>query len=135
VASVINGEYIPLIQQRILDAGFENLDIIPMGADKVLLKSSNDIDVNSIIIGAADIFKSFFTSIHAWNNQCVKFERGVWVRLYGVPLQAWNANFFRLCAFDIGRIMWLDTCMVDRDCLDYARILLATPSLNICLGR
>jgi len=34
VASVINGESIPLIQQHILDAGFENLEIILMGAHK-----------------------------------------------------------------------------------------------------
>jgi len=37
VASVLNGEAIPVLQQRIFDAGFEKLDIIPLGADKVLL--------------------------------------------------------------------------------------------------
>lgn len=87
-----------------------------MGEDKVMLKSSDVADVNSILTGAVEFFASFFfTSVHAWNNECVKFERDAWVRLYGVPLQALNAKKFRLCAFDIGHLMCLDTCTVDRD--------------------
>ena len=37
VATVLNGEAIPELQRRIFDAGFEKLDSIPLGADKVLL--------------------------------------------------------------------------------------------------
>ena len=42
-----------------------------------------------------------------------------------------NFFFFKLCAFDFGRVMNVDSCTVDRDRLDYARILLATNSLTI----
>jgi hypothetical protein len=93
VAAVSNGESIPLIQQRIFDAGFENLIIIPLGADKVLLKASDDSDVHSLLSGAANFFNSFFYSIFPWKPDCIKFERGAWIRLYGIPLQAWNENF------------------------------------------
>ncbi|MCI43074.1 sulfate transporter, partial [Trifolium medium] len=34
VATIINGEAIPVVQNRIADAGFTELAIIPMGADK-----------------------------------------------------------------------------------------------------
>lgn len=99
VATVLYGESIPLVQQHVLDVGFENLVIIPLDADKVLLKCSGDSDVNSILTCAADFFKSFFTNVVGWNQDCVKFERGAWICLYGIPLQAWNENFFQLCVF------------------------------------
>ncbi|WJX65942.1 hypothetical protein P8452_50550 [Trifolium repens] len=34
VATVINGEAIPVVQNRVIDAGFEDLVVTPMGADK-----------------------------------------------------------------------------------------------------
>jgi len=131
VAMVCNGESIPLLQQHIVDVGFDNLDIIPMGADGVLLKSSGGGNVNLILSDATYFFNSFFTSIASWNCNNVKFERGDWVRLYGIPLQAWNETFFKLCDFDHGRLMRVDSCTVDRERLDFSRILLATSSLNI----
>jgi hypothetical protein len=45
VVTVLNGEAIPLLQCRIFDAGFEKLNIIPMGADKVLLRLEDEGDV------------------------------------------------------------------------------------------
>jgi len=128
---VFNGESIPMLQQRILDAGFENLNIIPMGADKVLLKASGIAEVNSILSAAAEFFNSFFSATIPWKKESVKFERGAWIRLYGIPLQAWNENFFRLCVFDFGRVMRVDLSTVDRERLDCARILIATSSLDI----
>ncbi|MCI09225.1 sulfate transporter, partial [Trifolium medium] len=55
----------------------------------------------------------------------------VWVRLYGVPLHAWNENFFKLCVFDCGRFLRADSCTVEKERLDYARILLATDILEV----
>lgn len=49
-----------------------------MGADKVLLRSSDNREVSSIL---------------RWNREVVVRERGAWVRIYGVPLHAWNFNF------------------------------------------
>jgi hypothetical protein len=37
VATVINGEAIPVVQNRITDAGFKDLVVTPMGADKVFI--------------------------------------------------------------------------------------------------
>jgi hypothetical protein len=38
VATVIHGEAIPVVQNRINDAGFADLVITPMGADKVFMR-------------------------------------------------------------------------------------------------
>ncbi|MCH83074.1 sulfate transporter, partial [Trifolium medium] len=61
----------------------------------------------------------------------VSFQRGAWVRLYGIPLHAWNEFFFKLCVLDCGRYMRADSCTVEKDGLDYARILIATPALEV----
>ena len=53
------------------------------------------------------------------------------MRIYGVPLHAWNIDFFKLCVFDCGRLLKIDDITMDRDRCDYARILLSTSSLEI----
>lgn len=60
VATVLNGDTIPVLQRRIFDAGFENLDIIPLGADKVLLRTEDDSDVNLLLAEASEFFANFF---------------------------------------------------------------------------
>ena len=41
------------------DAGFDKLVIIPMGANKVFLRSLDDGDVNSLLSEAANFFNNF----------------------------------------------------------------------------
>ncbi|MCI82077.1 hypothetical protein A2U01_0103351, partial [Trifolium medium] len=65
------------------------------------------------------------------NKEVVTPQRGAWVRLYGIPLHAWNEDFFKLCVPDCGRYLSADICTVERDRLDYARILIATPALEV----
>lgn len=45
VAAVLNGEVIPVIQTRIADAGFDDLDIILLGANKVFIRYISNADV------------------------------------------------------------------------------------------
>jgi hypothetical protein len=66
-----------------------------------------------------------------WEKNVVPFQRGAWLRLYGVPLHAWNESFFKLCTLDCGRFLRSDSCSVERDRFDYARILIATSNLEI----
>jgi len=53
VVSVVNGEATPVLQRRIFYAGFEKLDIIPLGADKVLVRSSDNEDVSNVLSKAS----------------------------------------------------------------------------------
>ena len=59
------------------------------------------------------------------------FQRGAWVRLYGIPLHAWHENFFKLCVMDSGRFLKTDNCSLNRERFDYARVLIATSSLSV----
>lgn len=131
VATVLNGEAIPVLQRRIFDAGFEKLDIIPLGADKVLLRTEDDSDVNLILSEAPAFFEHFFSKPVKWKKDVVVRERGAWVRIYGVPLQAWNLDFFKLCVYDCGRLLKVDEATLDKIHFDYARVLVSTHSLDL----
>ncbi|GAU39751.1 hypothetical protein TSUD_219940 [Trifolium subterraneum] len=99
VATLVNGEAIPVVQKRISDAGFDDLVLIPMGVDK--------------------------------GPDVMPYQRGAWVRVYRVPVHAWKVNFLKLCVFECGGFLHADSCSVDRDRLDFARVLIATPELDI----
>ncbi|MCH84567.1 sulfate transporter, partial [Trifolium medium] len=131
VASVINGEAIPLVQQRIEDAGFSDLCIVPLGADKVFIRCLSAEDAMVVINGAKKNFNHFFSLVSRWEKKIVPFQRGAWLRLYGIPLHAWNENFFRLCVMECGRFLRTDASTLDRERFDYARVLVATSSMTI----
>ncbi|GAU27940.1 hypothetical protein TSUD_146550 [Trifolium subterraneum] len=111
VSTVINGEAVPVVQNRLTDAGFHDLIIIPMGADKVFIRSTAGTDVLPIINSAKDFFTLVFSNWMRWGKEATSYRRGAWVRLYGIPIHAWNVNFFKLCVFDCGE----DTCLFEEE--------------------
>ncbi|KAK2354954.1 heterogeneous nuclear ribonucleoprotein A0 [Trifolium repens] len=131
MATVNNGEAIPVVQNRISDAGFSDLVIIPMGADKVFIRRTEGGDALDIVGGAEEFFNLVFSNWTRWEKDGRPYQRGAWVRLYGVPLNAWNVDFFKLCVFDCGRFVRADSCSAERDRLDFARVLIATSDLTI----
>ena len=131
VATILIGEAIPMLQRIIFDVGFEKLVIIPLGADKVLLRSEDEEDVSIIMLEAADFFDNFFSTPKKWNKDFVVRESGAWVRIYGVPLHAWNLDFLKLCVYDCGRLLRVDDFTIDKVCIDYARVLISTSTLDI----
>jgi hypothetical protein len=60
-----------------------------------------------------------------------KCIQGAWVRIYGVPLHAWNQEFFKLCVYDCGRFMRMDDLTMQKARFDFARILISTKSLEV----
>jgi hypothetical protein len=98
IATVLNGEALPVIQTRIAHAGFDDLDIIPLGADRVYIRCFSDSDAMKMIDEAREFFNLFFSQPTRWNKDIVNFQRGAWVRIYGIPIHAWNADFLS-CLF------------------------------------
>ncbi|GAU15594.1 hypothetical protein TSUD_108530 [Trifolium subterraneum] len=111
--------------------GFPDLDVIPLGADKVLIRSTSNLEIATKIDGAKEFFNLIFSNRVRWNKEVVPAQRGVWVRMYGIPLYAWNENFFKLCVLDCGRYLRVDICTLEKVRLDYARILIATSALEV----
>jgi len=65
----------------------------------------NDGDVTSILKEASEFFNNFFSNPIIWKKDVVVRERGAWVRIYKIPLHAWNVDFFELCIYDCSRFL------------------------------
>lgn len=73
LAKVVNDEVISVIQNRVEDAGFVELDIIPLGADRVFLRSTNEKETFSVLEEAKEFFNLLFTNFVRWNKEVVPF--------------------------------------------------------------
>jgi len=97
----------------------------------VYIRCVSNYDVMTVFAEAQDFFNLFFTKLIRWSQDVIKFEKGVWVRIYGIPIHAWNTKLFKLAIFYCGRFLRLDNSIVIKDWFDYARVLLATSSLEV----
>jgi hypothetical protein len=98
VGRVYNYDEVSTLQQKIMDVGILSIEIIPMGGDKVFIKVHDDEDFHSLVKDAREVFQHWFIKIEEWFPEVVMRERVTWVRLYGVPVHAWNSKFFeKLC--------------------------------------
>lgn len=59
------------------------------------------------------------------------FRRGAWLRVYGIPIHAWNESFFKLCILECGSYLRSDNCSMTRQRLDYARVLVSTTLFEV----
>jgi hypothetical protein len=131
VATIANGEAGSVVRRRLGDAGFKGLDLIHLGGARVLVRSQDGTDVMSILDGAKEFFSMCFSHWVRWEMAEIPFQRGAWVRLYGIPLHAWNDNFFKLCVMDCGRFLRTDGYTAAKDRLDFARVLIATSAMAV----
>ena len=61
-STVINGESILVVHSRVVDVEFNDLDIIPLLADKVFERNLSNTYVMLVFDGARDFFSHLFTS-------------------------------------------------------------------------
>ncbi|GAU35351.1 hypothetical protein TSUD_337430 [Trifolium subterraneum] len=101
LAKLSHGYGCSFVQQALVDAGLENITLIPLGGDKVLVHPHD-----------------------------VIYERGAWVHCFGVLVHAWNNIFFAELAESHGRLLKIDECTSNKSRMDYARFKIATHSLK-----
>jgi hypothetical protein len=131
VATVANGEAPSVLRRRLEDAGFKELDLTHLGGDQVLVRSVEGVDVMAVFDSAKDFFQLCFSHWVRWENEAIPYRRGAWVRIYGIPLHAWNVLFFKLCVMDCGRFLRPNSYTAAKDRLDFARVLIATQELAV----
>jgi len=113
------------------DVGFSNMGVIPMGGDRVFIRGRNNENIWEVYNLAKDFFGMFLSDVQKWSSKKLRYERGVWVRVYGTPAHAWKINFFKLCVSECGKFVRVDDCTLDRGQIDYARVLITTTSLEV----
>lgn len=113
------------------DAGFKDIVIVLFGEDKVFVHSSTGADVSVIVKEAKQFFDLLFSHMERWDKAVVPFQRGAWLRVYGISLHAWNKNFFKLCVLESVRYLRTGSWSLDRVRFDFVRVLIATTSLDL----
>jgi len=131
VASIFTGDSVLALQQRMDDAGFRQVIVTPMGGDKVFLHCNGKEDVWQVFNESIDFFSLLFSNIQKWSANTFTYERGAWIRVYGVPVHAWNNDFFALCVSGVGKFIQADEGTAVKERLDFARILVSTSHLEI----
>lgn len=131
VAKLIMGDSSLSVQQRVEDAGFNNVVVTPMGSDKVFIHGTGGADIWNIFNEAPDFFGMLFSDKHKWLPEADIYERGAWIRIYGTPPFAWNESFFNIVMSGCGRYIRSDECTLDKARLDFARVLISTQVLEI----
>jgi len=67
-----------VVQNRINDVSFGDIDIIPLGADIVFIHSLFYMEFSTNTGSTQEFFDNFFTNIVRWDKKVVPFKRGVW---------------------------------------------------------
>ncbi|MCI13404.1 hypothetical protein A2U01_0034521 [Trifolium medium] len=75
VATITNGDDVPVIQNIITDAGFTDLVLIPMGVDKVFVRSLTGEDVLPVVNNAKEFFQLVFSNWMRWENNLMPHQR------------------------------------------------------------
>ncbi|GAU38427.1 hypothetical protein TSUD_396070 [Trifolium subterraneum] len=113
--------------QKGVVATISNGEAVPV----VFVRSSEGDDVWEVINNAKEFFTLIFSHWKRWDFNAQPYQRGAWVRLYGIHVHVWNVIFFKLCVFDYGSFLRAGSRSVDKDRLDFARVLIATSDLAI----
>ncbi|CAI8615089.1 unnamed protein product [Vicia faba] len=130
VGKVHNNDEVSLLQQKIMDVGIFSLEVIPTGRDKVFLKVHEDEDMQSLINDAKEFFQHWFVKLDEWYPEAVMKDRYTWIRIYGIPVHAWNRSFFeKLCA-TMGKLISVDKVTEEKRRFDFARCLVRTISME-----
>ena len=53
------------------------------------------------------------------------------MRIYGIPLHAWNKYFFKLSVMECDYFLKTDSVAIEKERFDYAHVLIATSNLEI----
>ncbi|CAL0309631.1 unnamed protein product [Lupinus luteus] len=68
----------------------------PLGNDLVLISPVEGEDIHDFISDAKDWISAIFSSFSPRSEDLVIGDREVWLCCYGIPIHAWNLEFFRL---------------------------------------
>lgn len=63
------------------------------------------------------LLSKWFEYIEPWSESCVGNRRLIWIKWYGIPLNAWSPRFFSLAACKFGTI-----ALIDEDTLNLRKL-------------
>ncbi|CAL0321547.1 unnamed protein product [Lupinus luteus] len=130
VGELLRWEDVLTLQQMLNREGVCFVKTIHMGEKLFLLKSEGNVDIRNIFSDEEQWWKSIFKEIKSWSPSIRPVDRLVWIKYLGVPAHAWTKDFFRSIFENVSEFVRIDEDTKNMERLDFARCLLATPSMN-----
>ncbi|MCI00190.1 DUF4283 domain protein, partial [Trifolium medium] len=106
--------------------GYFGVKVTPLGSNLTLLEGQEEGEVEALLEDAKEWLDQWFREIRPWNQKEVDVERIVWLRVFGIPLHAWNDDFFAMVTKPWGFFMNADDVTCKKLTMDVARILIRT---------
>ncbi|GAU10269.1 hypothetical protein TSUD_423290, partial [Trifolium subterraneum] len=94
IGVVVNPGMTYNIQNYFHTQGYFGVKVTPLGSNLVLLEGHAEGEVQALLDDAKDWLYQLFTEIRPWNPNNVDVNRVSWLRIFGIPLHAWNDLFF-----------------------------------------
>lgn len=131
VAEVKNAGGTHMVQEWFSGQGVFSIKVTPMGANLVLLEEMDDGYIQAILDDSEEWFYEVFSDIRKWSQKEIDNERVVWIRCHGIPLHAWNNDFFSELALNFGTFLGVDENTKKKNTLDVARVLIRTKCYDV----
>ncbi|GKV41862.1 hypothetical protein SLEP1_g49342 [Rubroshorea leprosula] len=123
-------EMVRNLQEKFYMEGYFSCRIRAMGGRMVLLDCEDKEELKDLVELAADWLGQWFEVVRPWTPEMVAKERFVWIRGQGVPLNAWNTEFFEKMGCSWGKFICLDDSTSKRRRFDIARFLISTQIMD-----
>jgi hypothetical protein len=114
------------IQEAFHSQGYFGVKVTPLGSNLALLEGQEEGEVEALMVDAKDWLDQWFKEIRPWNPNDIDLERIVWLRIFGVPIHAWNDDFFSQVTKPWGAFIKSDNVTCTKLSMDVARLLIRT---------
>lgn len=101
-----------------------------LGGNLLLIQSLSEKPTKEALDEFDEWVAFWFEWTRPWNCLDVNLNRTVWTRWYGVPLHAWNTNFFSMVCAKVGLFLKMDSIDEQKLYVNAARVLLSATCLT-----
>ncbi|GAU46303.1 hypothetical protein TSUD_283280 [Trifolium subterraneum] len=114
------------IQNAFHRQGYFGVKVTPLGSNLTLLEGQEEGEVQALIDDAKGWMDQWFKEIRPWSPKEIDIERIIWLRVYGIPVHAWNDNFFTKMVKPWGCFINSDDGTMKKTTMDVARLMIRT---------
>jgi hypothetical protein len=131
VGRLAEGRNIKELQLNLCLEGYRNIRVASMGDGRILIFSQAGEDIG-LAIQKKVWWEGILDDIRPWNPMMVASNRETWVRVFGVPVQLWRDEVFRMILKPWGEVIGLDDETSRGVRFDVGRVKISAPmSCNI----
>ncbi|CAL0299917.1 unnamed protein product [Lupinus luteus] len=117
-----------ILKEKLHLDGFYSIHVFSLGGRSVLLRAEEEGEIESLLRDEKEWFSTHFSSIHRWKPTDVAQDRFLWIRCYGIPLHAWEEDFFKKLGSLFGKFIGIDDRTRYKRSLEFCRLLISTNS-------